>query len=78
LKCVQNRSDLTFDPRSPGTLGANDRAQGSFGFLQFPVDQNIIVIRVIPNLFGRIPQPPRNHIVAIFAPRAEPLLQNLS
>jgi hypothetical protein len=53
------------------TLGANDRAQSGFGFRQFPVDQNIVVIFVPADLFGRFPDPPRNHIFAIFAPRAE-------
>src|SRR4051812_1211766 len=61
LKCVQNRPDLVFDSGSPGTLGANDRAQNCLGLSQFPVDQNIIVSFVIPDLVRRFPEPPRDH-----------------
>src|ERR1035437_7193702 len=74
LKCVQNGPYLVFDSAPPGALGANNRAQGGFGFPQFPVNQNVIVIFVPADLFGRFPEPACDHVIAIFAPRAEPLL----
>src|SRR4051812_7971514 len=46
-------------------------------FHQVPIDQNIIVSVVIPDLFGRFPQPPLNHIVPVLASCAKPLFQNL-
>src|SRR5580765_7373245 len=75
LKCFQNRPDLVFNSAAPGSFGANDRAQSGFGLPQIPVDQYIIVIFVLAHLFSRFLEPPRDHISAIFTPRAEPLLQ---
>ena len=72
LKCFQNGPDLIFDPGPPHPLGAHDRAQNGVGLRQVAIDQDIIVIVVLPDLLGRFPQPPLDHLVPVLAARAQP------
>ena len=46
-------------------------ASVSPSFFDFAVDQHIIVLRVIANLFRRFPQPALDHFLGILRPRAQ-------
>src|SRR5690349_8306213 len=77
-KCLQNGPDLVLDPGSPGPLRQHNRAQRDIRLRQVPIDQNIVVRVVVPDLIGRVPQPPGNHVIPVFAARTQPLFQNLT
>src|ERR1700722_12457388 len=76
-KTVQNRPYFFFHPGLAQPLGSYDTGQARRSFLDIPVDQNKIVLRVVPNLFSRSPQTALNHFFAVFGARAEALLENI-
>src|SRR5580693_4859779 len=76
LETLEDRPDFLFHSRFTQPLGLDDGGQPGRRLLNFAVDQNKIVLRVVLNLFRGSPQPALNHFLAVLRPRAEPLLQN--
>src|ERR1700733_810308 len=77
LETIQNGPYFLFHPGLALPFGFDDVDQASRSFLDFAVDQNKIVLRVVLNFLRRSPQPALNHFFAILGPRAKPLLQNV-
>src|ERR1039457_1110321 len=76
LKTFQDRPDLFFHPGLAQPLRLHDGRQTGGRLIDFPVDQHIIILRVVPNFLRRTLQAPLDHFLAILRPRAEPLLEN--
>src|SRR5689334_20818909 len=65
LKRRQDRLDARLHPDPAHPLGSHNRGQRFGGRLQIVVDQQIIVLTVIPNFAGGIAQPPLDHLTRI-------------
>src|SRR5215469_10368050 len=77
FKCVENRADLVFDSRAADALGPHDPAQYAVRFLEFAIDQHVIVSLVVPDFFCGVLQTPFDDVIPIFAASPKALLQNL-
>src|ERR1700733_13863885 len=77
LETFEDWPDLFFHSGFAQPLGFDDSRQASRSFLNVPVDQNKIVLRVVLNFRRRSLQPALNHFFAVLRARTKPLLQNV-
>src|SRR5713101_3007406 len=78
FETLQYRPDFLFHPSPAKALGLHNRLQPGRGLLDPIVDQNVVVLGIIPDLLrGRL-QTSLDYGLAVLRPRTQALLQNLA
>src|SRR5437588_5514441 len=78
FKSRQYRLDARFHPNTAHSLGSHDTGQRFGRRLQIIVNQQIIVLTIIPDFARGVPQPPLDHAAGILRARAQSLFQDLA
>src|SRR5712692_2259514 len=78
FETLQYRPDFLFHPGPAKALGLHNRLQPGRGLLDLIVDQNIVVLGIVPDLFRRSLETPLDYGLAVLRPVAQALLQNFA